>query len=409
MTAQKREKIPIIRCRIIIICTFTDSKSENINTYKTMKFIVSSLKLLKSLQALSGVIGSKNTLPILDDFLFHLEENQLKITSSDLDVTMTVGLVPDMVEGTGEVTIPARLLLEIMKNFPDVPITISVDSNTLAVELIAGEGRYKLAGHKSDEFPQLPIMTETSVWEIPADVLARGFEKTVFATGMDEIRPIMSGVLMEMTENYLTFVATDAHKLVRYRRLDVKSEVAASFIMPKKPINQLKSILGTLADEPVRIEFNKTNASFVFGDYVLVCRLIEGRYPNYEAVIPKNNPNQLTIDRQVFLAAIRRVAVFSSKATHQVRFRIAGQELTLTAEDIDFYNEAKERLTCSYEGDDMEIGFNSRFLQDMLGNFDSESVKLEMSAPNRAGIFTPVENDNASEDLLMLLMPVMLN
>ena len=374
-----------------------------------MKFIVSSLKLLKSLQALSGVIGSKNTLPILDDFLFHLDENQLKITSSDLDVTMTVTLVPDMVEGTGEVTIPARLLLEIMKNFPDVPITVSVEPSTLMVELIAGEGRYKLAGHKSDEFPQLPVMADTAVWEIPADVLARGFEKTVFATGMDEIRPIMSGVLMEMTDSCLTFVATDAHKLVRYRRMDVKSENVASFIMPKKPINQLKSILATLADEPVRIEFNKTNASFVFGDYMLICRLIEGRYPNYDAVIPKQNPNQLTIDRQTFLSAIRRVAVFSSKATHQVRFRIAGQELTLTAEDIDFYNEAKERLTCSYEGDDMEIGFNSRFLQEMLGNFDSETVKIEMSAPNRAGIIIPVENENEAEDLLMLLMPVMLN
>ena len=374
-----------------------------------MKFIVSSLKLLKSLQALSGVIGSKNTLPILDDFLFHLEENQLKITSSDLDVTMTVSLVPDMVEGTGEVTIPARLLLEIMKNFPDVPITVSVDNNTLAVELIAGEGRYKLAGHKSDEFPQLPAMADTSVWEIPADVLAKGFEKTVFATGMDEIRPIMSGVLMEMTDSFLTFVATDAHKLVRYRRMDVKSDVVASFIMPKKPINQLKSILATLADEPVRIEFNKTNASFTFGDYMLICRLIEGRYPNYDAVIPKQNPNHLTIDRQTFLSAIRRVAVFSSKATHQVRFRIAGQELTLTAEDIDFYNEAKERLTCSYEGDDMEIGFNSRFLQEMLSNFDSETVKIDMSAPNRAGIITPVDNENEAEDLLMLLLPVMLN
>ena len=374
-----------------------------------MKFIVSSLKLLKNLQALSGVIGSKNTLPILDDFLFQLTENELKITTSDLDVTMTVNMVPDMVDGTGEVTIPARLLLEIMKNFPDVPITISVDNNTLAVELIAGEGRYKLAGHKSDEFPQLPAMADTLVWEIPADVLAKGFEKTVFATGMDEIRPIMSGVLMEMTENYLTFVATDAHKLVRYRRMDVKSDVVASFIVPKKPINQLKNILGTLADEPVRIEFNKTNASFVFGDYVLICRLIEGRYPNYEAVIPKSNPNQLTIDRQTFLSAIRRVAVFSSKATHQVRFRITGQEIMLTAEDIDFYNEAKERLTCSYTGDDMEIGFNSRFFQEMLGNFDSDEVKLEMSAPNRAGIITPVDNENEAEDLLMLLMPVMLN
>ena len=374
-----------------------------------MKFIVSSLKLLKSLQALSGVIGSKNTLPILDDFLFHLEENQLRITSSDLDVTMTVTLVPDMVEGTGEVTIPARLLLEIMKNFPDVPITVSVDNNTLAIELVAGEGRYKLAGHKSDEFPQLPVMADTSVWEIPADVLAKGFDKTVFATGQDEIRPIMSGVLMEMTENYLTFVATDAHKLVRYRRMDVKSDVVASFIMPKKPINQLKSILATMADEPVRIEFNKTNASYVFGDYVLICRLLEGRYPNYEAVIPKNNPNQLTIDRQTFLSAIRRVAVFSSKATHQVRFRITGQEIMLTAEDVDFYNEAKERLACSYTGDDMEIGFNSRFFQEMLGNFDSNEVKLEMSAPNRAGILTPVDNENEAEDLLMLLMPVMLN
>ena len=374
-----------------------------------MRFIVSSLKLLKSLQALVGVIGSKNTLPILDDFLFQLNENELKITSSDLDVTMSVVMQPEKVDGTGEVTIPARLLLEIMKNFPDVPISVSVDDNTLAVELTAGEGRYKLAGHKSDEFPQLPVMSDTLVWEIPADVLAKGLEKTVFATGTDEIRPIMSGVLMEMTANYLTFVATDAHKLVRYRRTDIKSDIEASFIMPKKPINQLKGILATLADEPVRIEFNKTNATFVFGDYQLTCRLIEGRYPNYEAVIPKNNPNQLTIDRQTFLSAIRRVAVFSSKATHQVRFRLAGQELTLTAEDIDFYNEAKERLSCSYTGDDMEIGFNSRFIQEMLGNFDSEEVKLEMSAPNRAGILTPIGNDSEAEDLVMLLMPVMLN
>ena len=214
---------------------------------------------------------------------------------------------------------------------------------------------------------------------------------------------------MEMKENNLTFVATDAHKLVRYRRTDVRSDVQASFIMPKKPINQLKNILGTMGDEPVRIEFNRTNASYVFGDYKLVCRLIEGHYPNYEAVIPANNPNQLTIDRQLFLSAIRRVAVFSSKATHQVRFKISGQEILLTAEDIDFYNEAKERLTCSYEGDDMEIGFNSRFLQEMLGNFDSETIKIEMSAPNRAGIIIPVENENEAEDLLMLLMPVMLN
>ena len=374
-----------------------------------MKFIVSSLKLLKSLQALSGVIGSNNTLPILDDFLFQLSDSGLKITVSDLETTMTVNVTPDVMEGAGEVTIPARILLDIMKNFPDVPVTVNVAEDTLAVVLNAGEGQYKLSGHKSDEFPQIPVMADTSVWEIPADMLARGFEKTVFATGNDEIRPIMSGVLMEMKENYLTFVATDAHKLVRYRRTDIRSDVQASFIMPKKPINQLKNILGGLGDEPVKIEFNRTNASYVFGDYKLVCRLIEGHYPNYEAVIPAQNPNQLVIDRQLFLSAIRRVAVFSSKATHQVRFKIAGQEILLTAEDIDFYNEAKERLACSYSGDDIEIGFNSRFFQEMLNNLDTEEVKLEMSAPNRAGILTPFKNETAGEDILMLLMPVMLN
>jgi DNA polymerase-3 subunit beta len=374
-----------------------------------MKFIVSSLKLLKSLQALSGVIGSNNTLPILDDFLFQLSDSGLKITVSDLETTMTVNLMPDVMEGAGEVTIPARILLDIMKNFPDVPVTVNVAEDTLAVVLNAGEGQYKLSGHKSDEFPQVPVMEDTSVWELPADVLARGFEKTVFATGNDEIRPIMSGVLMEMKENYMTFVATDAHKLVRYRRTDIRSDVQASFIMPKKPINQLKNILGSLGDEPVKIEFNRTNASYVFGDFKLVCRLIEGHYPNYEAVIPAKNPNQLVIDRQSFLSAIRRVAVFSSKATHQVRFKIAGQEILLTAEDIDFYNEAKERLACSYTGDDIEIGFNSRFFQEMLNNLDTEEVKLEMSAPNRAGIVTPVNNETAGEDILMLLMPVMLN
>lgn len=374
-----------------------------------MKFIISSVKLLKSLQALSGVIGSKNNLPILDDFLFKQDENGLVITVSDLEVTMSVRLVPDMMEGVGEVTIPARILLESLKNFPDVPITISVNLENLGVELLAGEGRFKLVGHKSDEFPQIPVMEDTQTWELPAEALATGFEKTVFATGVDELRPIMSGVLVEMTQDHLTFVATDAHKLVRYRRMDVMSDVVASFIMPKKPINQLKSILAGMGDEVVKVEFNLTNASFAFGDYVLICRLIEGRYPNYDAVIPKNNPNQLVIDRQTFLSAIRRVAVFSSKATHQVRFRITGQEIMLTAEDVDFYNEAKERLTCSYSGDDLEIGFNSRFFQEMLGNFDAQEVKLEMSAPNRAGILTPVENASEMEDLLMLLMPVMLN
>lgn len=374
-----------------------------------MKFILSSLKLLKAIQALSGVINSSNTLPILDDFLFDINDDELKITASDLETTMTVSIKPDMVEGKGQVTIPARLLIDVMKNFPDIPVSFNIDEATLAIEITTGEGRYKMVGHKSDEFPQVPVITEPSVWEIPADVLACGFEKTIFATGNDEIRPIMTGVYMAMSDTCLTFVATDAHKLVRYRRMDVKSDTAASFIVPKKPINQLKNILAGRADELVHVEFNNTNASFTFGEYKLICRLIEGRYPNYEAVIPTTNPNKLIVDRQLLNAAIKRVAIFSSKATHQIRFKINGQELVLTAEDLDYSNEAKERLTCNYSGENMEIGFSSKFFQEMLANLSQNEIQLEMSAPNRAGIITPVDNQNADEDILMLLMPVMLN
>ena len=374
-----------------------------------MKFILSSLKLLKAIQALSGVINSSNTLPILDDFLFDINDDELKITASDLETTMTVSIKPDMVEGKGQVTIPARLLIDVMKNFPDIPVSFNIDEATLAIEITTGEGRYKMVGHKSDEFPQVPVITEPSTWDIPADVLACGFEKTIFATGSDEIRPIMTGVFMAMSDTCLTFVATDAHKLVRYRRMDVKSDAAASFIVPKKPINQLKNILAGRADEPVHVEFNNTNASFTFGEYKLICRLIEGRYPNYEAVIPTTNPNKLVVDRQLLNAAIKRVAIFSSKATHQIRFKITGQELVLTAEDLDYSNEAKERLTCNYSGEDMEIGFSSKFFQEMLANLSQTEIQLEMSAPNRAGIITPVDNQNADEDILMLLMPVMLN
>lgn len=374
-----------------------------------MKFILSSLKLLKAIQALSGVINSSNTLPILDDFLFDINDDELKITASDLETTMTVAIKPDMVEGKGQVTIPARLLIDVMKNFPDIPVSFNIDEATLAIEITTGEGRYKMVGHKSDEFPQVPVIAEPSVWDIPADVLACGFEKTIFATGNDEIRPIMTGVYMAMSDTCLTFVATDAHKLVRYRRMDVKSDTAAAFIVPKKPINQLKNILAGRADEPVHVEFNNTNASFTFGEYKLICRLIEGRYPNYEAVIPTTNPNKLIVDRQLLNAAIKRVAIFSSKATHQIRFKINGQELVLTAEDLDYSNEAKERLTCNYTGEDMEIGFSSKFFQEMLANLSQNEIQLEMSAPNRAGIITPVDNQNADEDILMLLMPVMLN
>jgi DNA polymerase-3 subunit beta len=373
-----------------------------------MKFIVSSLKLLRSLQALSGVLNSSNTLPILDDFLFDLVEGNLRITASDLETTMTISVSPDMVEGTGQVAIPAKLLLDIMKTFPDVPITFHISNDTLAIELFAGEGKFKLSGHKSDEFPQLPVLENPVTIQLKSDLLVSAFEKTIFATGNDELRPVMSGVLCDMGEEYMTFVATDAHKLVRYRRQDAKTMNPAAFILPKKPINQLKNLLSG-KDEMVELSFNPTNALFRFANITMVCRLIEGRYPNYEAVIPTHNPNKLTIDRVSLLNSIKRVAIFANQSTHQVRFKITGQELQLSAEDLDYANEARERLSCNYEGDDMEIGFNSRFFIEMLNNLDQDEIKLEMSAPNRAGILFPVGNENQAEEILMLVMPVMLN
>jgi len=244
--------------------------------------------------------------------------------------------------------------------------------------------------------------------EINSSIVFNAIDKTLFAAGNDELRPVMSGVLFQLTSSGLTFVATDAHKLVRYTRKDAKTKKSADLILPKKPLNLLKSLL-TNSDEKIKFEYNDANAFFQFANIELVCRLIDGKYPNYDAVIPKENPNQLSIDRVSFLNSIKRISIFSNKTTHQVRLKIAGSELNLSAEDLDFANEATERLTCSYSGDDIEIGFNSRFLVEMLNNLHTDNVILEMSAPNRAGILLPGESDNKDEDLLMLVMPVMLN
>ena len=373
-----------------------------------MKFIVSSSLLLKSLQAINGVINSSNTLPILDDFLFELKENELSICSSDLETTMSVTLNPDKTDETGSITIPAKILVDTLKTFADIPVSFSVNDETLIIEISAGEGKYKLSGHKSEEYPRTPILEETTAIELNSQVMANAINKTLFATGNDELRLVLSGVFCELSPDDVTFVATDAHKLVRYKRTDTKSVDSTSFILPKKPLNLLKTILGT-QDIPVKIEYNLTNAFFSFGNINLICRLIDGKYPNYDAVIPSENPNKMVIDRIVLLNSIRRVAIFANQSTHQIRFKLSGKELVLSSEDIDFSNEAKERLTCTYEGDDMEIGFNSKFLLEMLNNIDTEEIRLEMSAPNRAGILLPVDNKNKDEDILMLVMPVMLN
>lgn len=373
-----------------------------------MKFTVSSLKLLKQLQLISGVLNNSNTLPILDNLLFEVSDNKLIITGSDLETTMTTEITPDKIDEDGKVAIPAKLLLETLKAFPDAPLTFVVNMDNFGIKLNSDFGNYKLTGQNGDEFPKSPEIESPASITVASDLLARAINKTLFATGNDELRPVMSGVFCELNKDNVTFVATDAHKLVKYKRADAKSDNGASFIIPKKPLNLLKSILGS-EELDVKIEYNDTNASFSFEGTNMVCRLIDGRYPNYESVIPKENPNKMSIDRKALLDSVRRVSIFSNKTTHQVRLKISGSELNVSAEDLDFANEANERLTCEYEGDDMEIGFNSRFLLEMLSNIESDQINLEMSAPNRAGILTPSTSQVDDESILMLVMPVMLN
>ena len=372
-----------------------------------MKFIVSSSGLLKQLQLISGVLNSSNTLPILDSFLFEIKSSKLRASASDLETTMTTELDIESKED-GLVAIPAKLLLDTLKSFPDQPLTFTVDPDSFGIEISSDNGKYKLSGQNGNEFPKTPAIESPSALTLNSLILANSINKTIFASGNDELRPVMSGVFFQLSSDNLTMVATDAHKLVKYARNDAKSDKASSFIMPKKPLNLLKNICANF-DDDVKIEYNETNAHFSFQNTNLVCRLIDGKYPNYDAVIPKENPNKLFIDRKSFLSAVRRVSIFSSKTTHQVRLKITGSELQLSAEDLDFANEAKERLTCQYEGDDMEIGFNSMFLIEMLNNLMSDEVILELSEPNRAGILTPREKEDDQEDILMLVMPVMLN
>jgi DNA polymerase-3 subunit beta len=371
-----------------------------------MKFIVSSSYLLKQLQVLGSVINSSNTLPILDNFLFELDNNLLKVSASDLETTMTATLEIDS-KSQGSVAIPAKLLLDILKTFPEQPLTFTVEDNS-TVEISSNSGKYAIAYAPGEEFPKAVVLDDPSKTIVPAEVLATAVSKTIFAAGNDDLRPVMSGVFFQFSPEGLIFVATDAHKLVKYARTDVKASQVADFIMPKKPLNILKGILGA-SDAEVAIEYNDSNATFSFENYVLTCRLIDGKYPNYEAVIPKENPNKLLINRVQFLNSVRRVAIFANKTTHQIRLKIAGTELNISAEDIDYSNKADERLTCDYQGDDMQIGFNSRFLTEMLNNLSSDEIQLEMSMPNRAGILTPVDGLDEGETVTMLVMPVMLS
>ena len=378
-----------------------------------MKFIVNSQQLLKQLQSLSGVLTSNNTMPIINCFHLHLEEGSLTVKTTDLSTTLVARMEVETgrMEKAEEVAIPSKMLLEILKSFDDVPVTFSVDPQSHAIELSSGQGEYHLAGMDADTYPTRPTAEGTATVVMSCEALVNAINKTYFATSNDEMHQQMSGIYCEMTPDGVTFVATDAHKLVRYRRRDVTSAESTNFILPKKPITIVKNILAARKEDgEVTMEYNNTNLFITFDNFYIVCRLVDGRYPNYEAAIPKDNPNKLVVDRQSFINTLRRVSIFASEATRQVRLSIGKDSLTISAEDLEFSNNAKETIPCQFEGEGMDIGFNAKFLTEMISNLDSEQVLMEMSHPSRAGIIFPYGDDaeDKQDDILMLVMPVML-
>ncbi|MFO7864642.1 MAG: DNA polymerase III subunit beta [Salinivirgaceae bacterium] len=374
-----------------------------------MKFVVSSSGLLSHLQAISRAIASKSPMPILDNFLFSLEGQKLTITASDTEVTMITTLDLDTTEGEGVIAMPSKILLETLKKFPEQPLNFEIDQETLAVDIITEKGKFSVVGQNGEDFPALPELNEekASKVQLPADTLMTGIVKTLFATAEDELRPVMNGILFEFTSDNMTFVASDSHKLVRYQRLDVKTDYEASFILPKKPASLLKNVLPKEEGE-VSVAFDDQNAYFTMQNYRLVCRLVEGNYPSYNAVIPQDNPNKVVVDRVDLYNTLGRVSLFSSQASNLVKLHLASNEMVVSAQDIDFSISAFEKLNCQYDGDEMEIGFKSGFLADILDNISSSDIVLELSDPARAGIFVPFDKSE-TEDELMLLMPMMIN
>jgi len=374
-----------------------------------MKFVVSSTDLLSHLQAISRVISNKSTLPILDNFLFDLKDNKLVLTASDLEVTMVTSLELDNSDGEGIIALPSRILLETLKKFPEQPLNFDIDMASFAVNIVTEKGKFSIVGQNGEDFPELPNLDadKSSSLQVEVGLLEVGINKTLFATADDELRPVMNGILVELSPENMTFVASDSHKLVRYRRLDAKTEFSGSFILPKKPAGLLKNVLPKESGE-VAIEFDDKNAFFTLPNYKLVCRLVEGNYPSYNAVIPQDNPYKVIIDRSEFHNTLGRVSIFSNQASNLVKLKMTAGEMVVSAQDIDFSISAHERLSCQYEGDEMEIGFKSGFLADILDNLNSSDVILELSDPSRAGILLPFENGEDEEEL-MLLMPMMIN
>ncbi|MEX2512373.1 MAG: DNA polymerase III subunit beta [Cyclobacteriaceae bacterium] len=371
-----------------------------------MKFIVSSSSLLKQLSAINGVVTTNPVVPILENFLFEIMDSKLAITASDLQTSMMTEIDVEAKED-GNIAVPAKILIETLRNLPEQPVTFSIDKETYSIEISSDNGRYKLAGENATDFPRIPSVTNPSSIEMSTEVLGSAIANTIFATSNDELRPAMTGVYVNLSETNTTFVATDGHRLVRYRRVDIASPEPASIIIPRKALNLLKTTLPS-ENVPVTVEFNSSNAYFKFNNIKMICRLIDERFPDYENVIPIDNHNDMTINRIEFLGSLRRIAIYANKTTHQVRLKLTGSELQISAEDLDFSNEANERLSCEHEGEDIEIGFNAKFLVEMLNNSTAKEVTLKFSAPNRAGLILPSDMSE-NEDILMLVMPVMLS
>lgn len=373
-----------------------------------MKFIVSSTSLLSHLQAISRVINSKNTLPIMDCFLFNLQDGTLSITASDTETTMITSIEVTESDSDGRFAIVARTLLDAMKEIPEQPLTFNLNPNTLEITVQYMNGQYTVMGQNADEYPQPATLGDNAVHaNIPADVLLNGINRALFATADDELRPVMNGIYFDITPDDITMVASDGHKLVRNKNLSVKGSEKAAFILPKKPANLLKNVL-TKEENSVSIDFDDRNAVITLEKYRMVCRLIEGRYPNYNSVIPQNNPYKITIDRAVLLSALRRVSVFSSQSSSLVKLRMGDNKLVISTQDLDFSTSAEETLVCQYEGNPMSIGFKAPFLIDILNNLPGQDVIIELADPSRAGVIVPAEQEENC-DLLMLLMPMMLN
>ncbi len=373
-----------------------------------MKFIISSTVLSSRLQAISRVVNSKNSLPILDCFLFELMDGTLSVTASDGETTMIATVEVNESDVDDSFAVTAKTLLDALKEIPEQPLTFEVNTDTLEVTVHYQNGKYSLMGQSAVEFPKSSLLSEDAVrLEMDAQVLLKGINRAVFATADDELRPVMNGVYFDITTEDITLVASDGHKLVRSKTFSAKGNDRAAFILPKKPAFLLKNLLPKEMGM-VNVEFDNHNAAFTMENFQLVCRLIEGRYPNYNSVIPQNNPYKVTIDRVSLIGVLRRVSIFSSQASSLIKLRLQENQIQVSAQDIDFSTSAEETIACQYDGKPMSIGFKATFLLDILNNITSEEVIIELTDPSRAGVITPVEQEE-QEDLLMLLMPMMLN